>query len=1320
MALGIKVPVQVDALVVGRNVGSGWSGPTGATAPFANGSPLPAGIHLHWALPDALVTGDARERDESASGVDLPAVPDLWIVTRFGPAAANGIRPSRSWVVDSRTEAVTPLTSTWQSPAVEAGRPKLTAAGFFDASGRLLNDQPVNGVRAPADVNARAQRAAWAAYYPDAGKRFGFHDPLEGNVAGPVSYTVVGWYSALNDDPLHAAGDAQARLEWLRDARWTAPGISSGGAADDTNLIVPREIREIPVLVPIGGPGGPIGGPIGPVVPIGGPIGPGGPLGPGGPVGVPVRPGTPVVRDPRIGDTTVGRPERPIGVDPAAPRSPTTDVEMAPSVSGNIAANFSRLINARGGIRDLIAGEQTGPAVASAVTFSPQLVERLSMVPDAILARELSEQMGTVPDRIYCHGSVYDLPARGGGGTFDAAAPVTVADTLTWTLGDSVGECLARVIEPDGGVPSTENRRWLFHAAASARLGSVQQLGELPRMQQYLHEQGFRSENTGFDEVPARESQRSGPLAFANGIDATKLRELMRRLGLPTVVGEVALRLREDAAMRPLGVSLLMVIAQFVRPQSRRGPFGGVLFDDAGGTRALTADVRELFEKLATDGARARGSELKRAVEQFMRQIERRGIDPMRGVAMRRIPRPRAWRAHAPQICVMGVQRGLRHFQDGRFDATGEEMLVCRLTGQSARTLALGNATLTAGSFWPDAAEVRVLPATAQELIRETVLLDPVSASGAAGAATRQGLSITRPEVAFRFESTFWWNSAWSPQATSEVSATTGYSGTLPSLVGVRPWRRAWNPLFLEYDVDYIPANGTIASNFALGEVEHTPKGALTFGAPMNIQGRALLTPTAAESLSSALMRAAKDASAIAANQQEAFRRAAEAANALDVVTASIEGIDRRIRDAGGDLRAGALQVRRLRVVDAFGQVQTLAVNQPVIDSDDLVTVGQGVKGWLLPPRLTKRARLDFRFVRASDGQAEANASSSPVCGWLMLDHIEHAVEVFDARGTSLGQLYNDRQNRAAWEPAPGSEAAWGGAVAEKGPDGSAVNPALRRFVAGVLDADWNNTRPPDSESAVSALVRLLDTVRQTVDRAGESADQLAQLADRPIAIVRATVGMSLYDEGATAGAPTSPRDLPPGVEVRLGSLTQPDDGLLAWCRADTLTELHAPHESARTNARTSGRRAGRLAGSTSARTQPIQHRYVSAVDSLPLPTTATIELLLLLEAGAGVHATAGVVPRKKLRLEDAWTSDVMRRMGPTLRVGPVIVDPANVGMPVPAVERFKWYWSRRVAEPGTPDNWSDQPVEARADEAIMPAARIQMHEGWLKPVFEE
>ena len=99
----------------------------------------------------------------------------------------------------------------------------------------------------------------------------------------------------------------------------------------------------------------------------------------------------------------------------------------------------------------------------------------------------------------------------------------------------------------------------------------------------------------------------------------------------------------------------------------------------------------------------------------------------------------------------------------------------------------------------------------------------------------------------------------------------------------------------------------------------------------------------------------------------------------------------------------------------------------------------------LMKPRIPRGARLNLRLLSYDEDQAEANSGSSvlaldpdddmipparsPVCGFLLPDHIEWAMEVFDHNGEAKGQLrVADRhwghlgiqKGQLAWDIAPG------------------------------------------------------------------------------------------------------------------------------------------------------------------------------------------------------------------------------------------------------------------------------------------------------------
>ena len=57
--------------------------PAPMPTPFDDGAPRPAGVHLHWAMPDALLRGELRRRRRPSNRLALPPLPDRWVVLRL-------------------------------------------------------------------------------------------------------------------------------------------------------------------------------------------------------------------------------------------------------------------------------------------------------------------------------------------------------------------------------------------------------------------------------------------------------------------------------------------------------------------------------------------------------------------------------------------------------------------------------------------------------------------------------------------------------------------------------------------------------------------------------------------------------------------------------------------------------------------------------------------------------------------------------------------------------------------------------------------------------------------------------------------------------------------------------------------------------------------------------------------------------------------------------------------------------------------------------------------------------------------------------------
>ena len=112
------------------------------------------------------------------------------------------------------------------------------------------------------------------------------------------------------------------------------------------------------------------------------------------------------------------------------------------------------------------------------------------------------------------------------------------------------------------------------------------------------------------------------------------------------------------------------------------------------------------------------------------------------------------------------------------------------------------------------------------------------------------------------------------------------------------------------------------------------------------------------------------------------------------------------------------------------------------------------------------------------------------------------------------------------------------------------------------------------------------------------------------------------------------------------------------------------------------------------------------------------VALTLLVEPHSLIHATPGLLPRKEIALLRDWTAEALKKLSPTFRFGPVLVDPKRIRMPVAGEAHGSWSWSHRTDV----TRWADDPVVNSTSDANLPQDAVKGSEGWLKltPVEEE
>ena len=381
--------------------------------------------------------------------------------------------------------------------------------------------------------------------------------------------------------------------------------------------------------------------------------------------------------------------------------------------------------------------------------------------------------------------------------------------------------------------------------------------------------------------------------------------------------------------------------------------------------------------------------------------------------------------------------------------------------------------------------------------------------------------------------------------------------------------------------------------------------------------------------------------------------------------------------------------------------------------------------------------------VEARVDQIEASLQVNPVAGFVMPDHLDESLEVFAVDGAPIGELLHEAASGGVmWEIAAGRTG-----PADAGPL-FGLTPAqqvLGRFAAGLVAADAaaRAGAPADvddanAESALSALLRSIDTTLWSVDTfAAMGSEHVAGLVGRPVAVVRAQLRLELRppvdvdlsdpdraDEWEIAERRARAYAFP----VRIGEITRSDDGLLGFFVDDDYSRFRLVDKAIAGAATESGRSRGQLglyaqsAGLPAKR--PITHPYIAGKDdddTLLLHLGQTVTLTLFMHPTGKATLSSGVLPRKSISLARDWVGPGLAAIAPSLRTGPVLVETdlakdGQVRLPKVSVfgkdQNFLWR--------DTPATWRTDAILAATQTALLPDTPAEFREGWIRVAPEK
>jgi|GEM_PF-2423111 len=406
-------------------------------------------------------------------------------------------------------------------------------------------------------------------------------------------------------------------------------------------------------------------------------------------------------------------------------------------------------------------------------------------------------------------------------------------------------------------------------------------------------------------------------------------------------------------------------------------------------------------------------------------------------------------------------------------------------------------------------------------------------------------------------------------------------------------------------------------------------------------------------------------------------------------------------------IRAGALNILRMRLVDTFGRTHKLNLTDLVttnkMEFDSLSDTIQ------LEPRLAQPARLNFRWISADpehqDMEMNDHPATTPICGWLIPNKLDDSILIYDNRGNLQGII-----NEAAdWDNPPG-----GIAVAIN----DIANPHLQSLVTYITTK---------GASFLQDFLTTLDNSLEYINPQFEAEHQdISLLMGRPIALARVSVGFELkglpsinhdwnifrqdmkrafnykksFNPNTLSNYISETRETfdftKVNLPVRLGDFQQLNDGLIGYWKPLTISNAEqdytgtiditdlffAPQTNTQVNVSDSNIKTGES-----------EVFYLQLAIDDP-----TITLPILFNPTGSLHATSGILPTKTIDIPLEQYKSILQKIAITFLSSPILSSTSKLEVPLPIQPGYQWSWlSASLASASASPNWTETPVITQA-----------------------
>ncbi|MFB6456395.1 hypothetical protein ACE38W_14075 [Chitinophaga sp. Hz27] len=630
------------------------------------------------------------------------------------------------------------------------------------------------------------------------------------------------------------------------------------------------------------------------------------------------------------------------------------------------------------------------------------------------------------------------------------------------------------------------------------------------------------------------------------------------------------------------------------------------------------------------------------------------------------------------------------------------------------------------------------------------------------------------------------------PQALNAVS---GMEGVLPSPFAVAfITRQPWTPIYMDWKMNFFPSSGIVTDSlkdWVLGDIDYDWSGSSMAPAQSSIvfYGRAVMNAKSSQVIKTKMAAFQDDPMYDGLPQYilDDLQRVAGQVGRIDLLTQSMSGFTRQlitslisinkaptdtnVKRLLGDselnfrpqvsssytdsqpfypIRSGHFQMIDLWVVDSFGQVLTTKDShagpidplENVFWSENFTTSSPNYTNpnqkyfGQLSPRVSQPVNVRLNLLQQNNDSIHTNSSdlTSPICGWVMPNHLDNSLMVFDANGFNQGSIIkvqrqisdgneeNDFQYTIRWDAVPGSNTALGAPPALE-------NQHLQDFVMALLKTGF------DGSTAYDDLISVIDVTLWPMSNFKSQSGNQSILLGRPLAVVRGEVHMELagtpmynqswadtgkFYDSSQQYQPTDPPYMNTPFAIRIGDAYLSGNGAIGYFEADDYSNFYAVYGA---NGQTkellkmfSRNTRGKinLAGFAAQKFNGVsfESNYVKQGHTITLtPKRNTVKLTMLVDPSGAIPVIPGSQPQFNISLPTGPVANALGNLKSTFRTGPLLLDPDKIKMPTPAEVQGKWGWVARKDV----TSWNEEKeIEQYTPIATADQDNLRLTEGWI------